>query len=48
VWIDRDRPWWAILLTNRVYYGREPNRMKPLRPRLHDAVARTLEGWGYL
>lgn len=48
VWIDRDRPWWAILLTNRVYYGREPNRMKPLRPRLHDAVARTLTRWGYL
>lgn len=48
VWIDRDRPWWMILLTNRVYDGREPNRIKPLRPRLHETVQRALAGWGYL
>ncbi|MBK8479688.1 MAG: beta-lactamase family protein [Proteobacteria bacterium] len=48
LWLEPARPWWAILLTNRVYYGREPNRLKPLRPRLHDALHRALKGWGYL
>ncbi len=31
---------WLIFLTNRVYYGREPNPMKALRPRVHDAAWR--------
>lgn len=44
LWIDPERALWVILLTNRVYYGREPNPMKRLRPRLHDAVLRALGG----
>lgn len=43
VWLDPELARWVILLTNRVYYGREPNRLKPLRPRLHDAIWRALE-----
>jgi CubicO group peptidase (beta-lactamase class C family) len=42
IWIDLDRRAWVILLTNRVYRGREPNPMKALRPRLHDAAWRAL------
>lgn len=42
LWIDPARRYWVILLCNRVYGGREPNPMKALRPRLHDAVARAL------
>jgi CubicO group peptidase (beta-lactamase class C family) len=42
LWIDLGRPLWVVLLTNRVYHGREPNRLKAFRPRLHDAVLRTL------
>jgi hypothetical protein len=32
----------VVLLANRVYHGREPNRMKPLRPRVHDAILAAL------
>ena len=42
LWIDLERSSWVVLLTNRVYRGREPNPMKRFRPRLHDAVARAL------
>lgn len=42
LWIDLVRPLWVVLLTNRVYYGREPNPMRAFRPRLHDAVLRAL------
>lgn len=44
LWIDLQRATWIVLLTNRVYYGREPNPMKHFRPRLHDAVMRALRG----
>ncbi len=44
LWIDLERPLWVVLLTNRVYHGREPNPMKALRPRLHDAALRALDG----
>jgi len=40
LWIDLPRRVWVILLTNRVYHGREPNPMRWLRPRLHDAIMR--------
>jgi serine-type D-Ala-D-Ala carboxypeptidase len=43
LWIDLERAIWVVLLTNRVYYGREPNPMKALRPRLHDAILRALQ-----
>lgn len=42
LWIDLERQLWVVLLTNRVYHGREPNPMRALRPRLHDAVLRAL------
>ena len=38
LWIDLPRRTWVVLLTNRVFRGREPNPMPKLRPRLHDAV----------
>ena len=44
LWIDLDRGLVVVLLTNRVYFGREPNPMIAFRPRLHDAVARALRG----
>ncbi|MCA9669394.1 MAG: beta-lactamase family protein [Myxococcales bacterium] len=40
LWIDLDARLWVVLLTNRVYYGRDPNPMPRLRPRLHDAALR--------
>jgi len=43
LWIDLRRSLWVVLLTNRVYYGREPNPMPAFRPRLHDAVLKCLE-----
>lgn len=42
VWIDLELERWVILLTNRVYHGREPNRLRPFRPRLHDALLAAL------
>jgi CubicO group peptidase (beta-lactamase class C family) len=38
VWIDPDRELVVVLLTNRVYHGRDPGGIAALRPRLHDAV----------
>ncbi len=43
LWIDLPRRAWVVLLTNRVYRGREPNPMKALRPRVHDAVMSALQ-----
>lgn len=44
IWIDLEQEVVVVLLTNRVYRGREPNPMPALRPRLHDAVMRALLG----
>jgi CubicO group peptidase (beta-lactamase class C family) len=38
LWVDPDRELVVALLTNRVYYGRDPQPIMDLRPRLHDAV----------
>jgi serine-type D-Ala-D-Ala carboxypeptidase len=38
LWMDPGRGLWVVLLTNRVALGREPNRLKPVRPRLHDRI----------
>jgi CubicO group peptidase (beta-lactamase class C family) len=38
LWIDLERCLWVVLLTNRVFFGREPNPMIALRPRLHDLI----------
>ena len=43
LWIDLPRRAWVVLLTNRVYFGREPNPMPAFRPPLHDAVLSSLE-----
>ena len=51
LWVDPDRELIVALLTNRVYYGRDPStgdRAGPtgiadFRPRLHDAVVEAIE-----
>jgi len=43
LWIDLDREITVILLTNRVYFGQDNDRLKPLRPRIHDAVLSAME-----
>ena len=42
LWIDPDRALLVVLLTNRVYYGRDSEGIVDFRPRLHDAVAEAL------
>jgi len=42
IWVDPARARWVILLTNRVALRREPNLLKPLRPRLHDRILEAL------
>jgi CubicO group peptidase (beta-lactamase class C family) len=38
LWIDWERDLYVVLLTNRVHPSREPNLLKAVRPRFHDAV----------
>jgi len=38
LWVDPDRGLVVALLTNRVYYGRDPQPITDFRPRLHDAA----------
>jgi len=38
LWVDPDRELVVSLLTNRVYYGRDPAGIIDFRPRLHDAL----------
>jgi CubicO group peptidase (beta-lactamase class C family) len=42
LWVDPDRNLLVALLTNRVYYGRDPAGIADFRPRLHDAVVSAL------
>jgi CubicO group peptidase (beta-lactamase class C family) len=44
LWVDPDRELVVALLTNRVYYGRDPEGIGEFRPRLHDAVAACIPG----
>jgi serine-type D-Ala-D-Ala carboxypeptidase len=44
IWIDRDRELVSILLTNRVYFGRQNEQIKPFRRQYHDALGDAL-GW---
>jgi CubicO group peptidase (beta-lactamase class C family) len=39
LWIDPDRGTWAVLLTNRTYTPRTPNRMQALRRTVNDRLA---------
>lgn len=41
-WIDPSAETIVVLLTNRVYHGRENQTIKPFRRRVHDLVARAL------
>ena len=38
LWIDLSRRLWVVLLSNRVYGGRDNIGIRKLRPRLHDAI----------
>jgi CubicO group peptidase (beta-lactamase class C family) len=42
LWVDPDRALVVALLTNRVYYGRDPAGIADFRPRLHDAVVEAI------
>jgi CubicO group peptidase (beta-lactamase class C family) len=43
LWVDPERELVVVLLTNRVYYGRDPHGIKNFRARLHDAVTAALK-----
>lgn len=43
LWIDPDRGAYVVLLTNRVHPTRENERIKEVRPALHDAVMEVLD-----
>jgi CubicO group peptidase (beta-lactamase class C family) len=43
LWIDLDRGAHAILLTNRVHPRRDDERIRQIRPRVHDAVFQALD-----
>jgi len=42
IWIDTEKQLFVILLTNRVYPTRANEKIRALRPRLHDAVVQAL------
>ncbi|OFW18673.1 MAG: hypothetical protein A3G21_25715 [Acidobacteria bacterium RIFCSPLOWO2_12_FULL_66_21] len=42
LWIDGERDLYIVLLTNRVYPTRDNERIRPIRPRFHDAVIAAL------
>lgn len=44
LWIDPTRKLVCALLTNRVYFGRDPAAITMFRPRFHDTVIEALEG----
>jgi CubicO group peptidase (beta-lactamase class C family) len=44
LWIDPALDLYIVLLTNRVHPTRENDKLKVLRPQIHDAVARELAG----
>lgn len=41
-WVDIDKGIWIILLTNRVYYGDNNQKIKFFRPRIHDILINLL------
>jgi CubicO group peptidase (beta-lactamase class C family) len=42
VWIDLERDVRVILLTNRIHPSRDNDRIRDVRPRIHDLVMETL------
>lgn len=43
IWADRSRNLFVVFLTNRVYPSRENTKIISFRPRLHDAVIKSIE-----
>lgn len=43
VWLDLDRRWVVVLLSNRTYPSRTNDAIRTFRPRFHDEVAQALE-----
>lgn len=43
LWIDPDKDVYVVLLTNRVHPTRSNEAIRPIRPRVHDAVVEDLE-----
>lgn len=43
LWIDPDRGTWTVLLSNRTFVPKGPNRMQSLRRQVHDLVALATE-----
>jgi serine-type D-Ala-D-Ala carboxypeptidase len=46
LWIDPEREMYVVLLTNRVHPSRDNDRIKAVRPALHDAVVEGFDGTG--
>jgi CubicO group peptidase (beta-lactamase class C family) len=44
LWIDWERDLYVVFLTNRVHPSRDNNRIKPVRPQLHDAIVGEVDG----
>jgi serine-type D-Ala-D-Ala carboxypeptidase len=44
VWVDPQRQLVCTLLTNRVFFGRDPQAITAFRPRFHDTLIQSLEG----
>ncbi len=42
LWVDPSRELVVVLLTNRVYHGRDPRHILDFRPRLHDTIIEAL------
>lgn len=43
IWVDPARRRWVVLLSNRVHPSRGNEAIKQFRPRLHDAIAQSLD-----
>ena len=43
LWLDPARGRWVVLLSNRVHPSRQDQRIRQLRPKLHDAITRALD-----
>ena len=43
LWIDWERDFYVVLLTNRVHPTRENDRIRAIRPRVHDAIVDALD-----
>jgi CubicO group peptidase (beta-lactamase class C family) len=44
LWMDWERDFYVVFLTNRVHPTRENERIREVRPRLHDAIAAAMAG----